>query len=87
MQSPSFRGERTDIERNTEVWIEQMDDYFMAAGGASANQSHAWGMFRLTGDAKLWWKQYCRDQGVTESSQTWPQINQTVKERYVTANA
>ena len=59
-----------------------MDDYFVAAGTTPANQSML-GMFRLTSDAKLWWKQYCRDQGVLETFQSWAQIKQAVKERYL----
>ena len=78
MQPPSFCGEGADIERNAEVWIEQMHDYFTVAGTIPANQAML-GMFRLTGDAKLWWKQHCRDQGVTKSSQNWAQIKQAVK--------
>ena len=41
------------------------------------------GMFCLSGDAKLWWKQHCRDCEVTEISQTWEQIKLDVKERYL----
>ena len=82
MQPPSFKGECGDIEKNAEAWIEHMDDYFAAVGITPANQSML-GMFWLTDDAKLWWKQYCRDQGVLESSQSWAQIKQVVKERYL----
>ena len=82
MQSPSFRGEGADVEHNAEIWIEQMDDYFAAARTAPANQAML-GMFRLIGDAKLWWKQHCKDQGVSESPQTWAQIKQAIKERYL----
>ena len=59
-----------------------MDGYFSAARTMPANQAML-GMFRLTGDAKLWWKQHCRDQGVTKNSQTWAQIKQAVKEIYL----
>ena len=55
MQPLTFNGEGEDIERNAEVWIEAMDDYFKAAQTAESNRSML-GMFRLTGDAKLWWK-------------------------------
>ena len=82
MQPPSFKGEGGDIEKNAEAWIEHMNDYFAVARTTPANQSML-GMFRLTGDAKLWWKQYCRDQGVLETSQSWAQIKQAVKERYL----
>lgn len=82
MQPPSFRGEGADIEKNAEAWLEQMDDYFTAAGTTPANQSML-GMFRLTGEAKLWWKQHCRDRGVSENSQSWTQIKQAIRERYL----
>ena len=32
MQPPTFRGEGTGLEKVAESWIEQMDDYFTAAG-------------------------------------------------------
>ena len=41
------------------------------------------GMFKLVGEAKLWWKQYCKDKGVVPSSQTWEQIKQAIRERYL----
>ena len=41
------------------------------------------GMFKLAGKAKLWWKQYCKDKGVVPSSQTWEQIKQAIRERYL----
>ena len=40
--------------------------------------------FRLIGDAKLWWKQWCRDEGVLEGcSQSWENVNNAVKGRYL----
>lgn len=53
VQPPSFIGEGTDIEHKAKGWIEQMEDYFNATGTAPSNQAML-GMFRLTGDAKLW---------------------------------
>ncbi|MCO5574637.1 hypothetical protein L7F22_028426 [Adiantum nelumboides] len=82
MQLPSFRGEGDDVEKKAEVWVEAMDDYFIAAKTTPANQRML-GMFRLTGDAKLWWKQHCRDIGVAEDSQSWREIKQAVKEMYL----
>ncbi|MCO5548553.1 hypothetical protein L7F22_002013 [Adiantum nelumboides] len=57
-----------------------MDDYFLAAGTASKKQAMLC-MFRLTGDAKLWWKQHCRDNPT--SSPSWEGMKQAVKERYL----
>ncbi|MCO5611483.1 hypothetical protein L7F22_065736 [Adiantum nelumboides] len=39
------------------------------------------GMFRLSEDAKLWWKQHCRDNPT--SSPSWEKMKQAVKERYL----
>ncbi|RYA67852.1 hypothetical protein DD595_25925, partial [Enterobacter cloacae complex sp. 4DZ3-17B2] len=82
MQPPSFKGEGIDIEKDAKVWIEAMDDYFLDAKTTPANQVML-GMFHLSGEAKLWWKQHCRDMEVLENSQSWREINQAVKERYL----
>ena len=55
MQPPSFKGEGTNVEKEAEAWIEAMDDYFIAAGTSTANRSML-ALFRLTREAKLWWK-------------------------------
>ncbi|MCO5577610.1 hypothetical protein L7F22_031441 [Adiantum nelumboides] len=57
-----------------------MDDYFLAAGTTPKNQAIL-GMFCLTGDAKLWWKQHCRDSPT--SSPSWQGMKQALKERYL----
>ena len=81
-QPPSFNGEGSKVEQDVEVWIEAMSDYFAAAGTTPANQSML-SRFRLTGDAKFWWKQWCKDKGVLEGSQTWENIKVAVKGRYL----
>ncbi|MCO5587082.1 hypothetical protein L7F22_041028 [Adiantum nelumboides] len=73
-------GEGSNIECDAEAWLEEMDDYFLAAGTAPENQAML-GMFRLTGDAKLWWKQHCRDNPASIPS--WEGMTQVVKERYM----
>ncbi|MCO5573943.1 hypothetical protein L7F22_027721 [Adiantum nelumboides] len=57
-----------------------MDDYFLAVGTSPKNQAML-GMFQLTGDAKLWWKQHCRDNPANIPS--WERMKQAVKERYL----
>ncbi|MCO5583996.1 hypothetical protein L7F22_037914 [Adiantum nelumboides] len=57
---------KTDDERSTQI--------------AQENQAML-GMFRLTGDAKLWWKQHCRDNPT--SSPSWEKMKQAVKDRYL----
>lgn len=39
--------------------------------------------FHLTKDAKLWWKQWCKDEGVLEGSQSWENVIDAVKGRYL----
>ncbi|MCO5560561.1 hypothetical protein L7F22_014176 [Adiantum nelumboides] len=39
--------------------------------------------FRLIDDAKLWWKQWCKDEGVEEGSQNRANIKKTVEGRYL----
>ena len=60
MQPPSFKGEGPKIKNEAEIWIESMDDYFSAAGTTPANQSML-AHFCLFDNAKLWWKQWCKD--------------------------
>ncbi|MCO5548440.1 hypothetical protein L7F22_001896 [Adiantum nelumboides] len=80
IQLPTFKGEGPNIERDVEAWIEAMDDYFLAVGTTPENQAML-GMFHLIGDAKLWWKQHCRDNPT--SSPSWEKMKQAVKERYL----
>ncbi|MCO5597789.1 hypothetical protein L7F22_051871 [Adiantum nelumboides] len=80
VQFPTFKGEGPNIERDAEAWLDAMDDYFLAAGLALENQTML-GMFRLTGDAKHWWKQHYRDN--PSSSPSWEGTKQAVKERYL----
>ena len=82
MQPPTFRGKGIGLEKAAESWIKQMDDYFTAAGTVASNKAML-GMFKLAGEAKLWWKQNCKDRGVSEVSQTWEDIKTAVKERYL----
>ena len=82
MQPPTFRGEGTGLEKAAESWIKQMDDYFTTAGTVASNKAML-GMFKLAGETKLWWKQNCKDRGVSEVSQTWEDIKTAVKERYL----
>ncbi|MCO5608166.1 hypothetical protein L7F22_062372 [Adiantum nelumboides] len=81
MQPPSFKGKGDNTEKDTEAWIESMDDYFTIAKTAQANCSML-GMFRLTSEPKLWWKQYYHDKGVAHESQSWNDIKQAVRGRY-----
>ncbi|MCO5580256.1 hypothetical protein L7F22_034122 [Adiantum nelumboides] len=79
---PKFKGEGVNVECDAEVWLEAMDDYFDAAGTQPENQTML-AMFRLTGDAKNWWKRHCRDLGISGSSQSWEEIKSAMTEHYL----
>ncbi|MCO5577038.1 hypothetical protein L7F22_030860 [Adiantum nelumboides] len=81
-QPPNFKGEGVNVEQDAEVWLEAMDDYFEAAGIHPQNQTML-AMFRLTGDAKIWWKTHCRDFDIIGASQTWEQIKDALTARYL----
>ncbi|MCO5580667.1 hypothetical protein L7F22_034537 [Adiantum nelumboides] len=81
-QPPNFKGEGVNVERDAEVWLEAMDDYFEAVGTHPQNQTML-AMFRLTGDAKIWWKTHCRDSEIIGTSQTWEQIKDAITARYL----
>ena len=67
MQPPTFKEEGRNVEKEAEVWVEAMDDYFRTTGTSERNRSML-ARFRLAEDAKLWWKQHCKDVGVDEGS-------------------
>ena len=66
MQPSSFKGEGPKIEKDAKIWIESMDDYFFAIGTTLANQSML-ACFCLFGNAKLWWKQWYKNQGAKKT--------------------
>ncbi|MCO5601974.1 hypothetical protein L7F22_056101 [Adiantum nelumboides] len=80
-QLPNFKGEGATVERDVEVWIKAMDDYFKLVRTQPQNQTML-AMFKLTGDAKIWWKQHCQDFEIVGSSQSWEDIKAIVTARY-----
>ncbi|MCO5560563.1 hypothetical protein L7F22_014178 [Adiantum nelumboides] len=79
-QPSTFNGEGDKVEQDAESWLEAMSDYFAVAETTPNNQAML-ARFRLIGDAKLWWKQWCKDEGVEEGSQTWANIKKAVEGR------
>ncbi|MCO5600220.1 hypothetical protein L7F22_054330 [Adiantum nelumboides] len=77
-----FKGEGANVERDAKVWPEAMDDYFEAAGTHPQNQTML-AMFRLTCDAKIWWKMHCQDCDIIGTSQSWEEIKDAVTARYL----
>lgn len=55
MQPPTFKGEGKDVERNIEVGLEAIEDYFVAAKTFATNKAMM-GIFCLSGNVKLWRK-------------------------------
>ncbi|MCO5563978.1 hypothetical protein L7F22_017631 [Adiantum nelumboides] len=80
VQLPTFKGEAPNIECDAKAWLNAMDDYFLAIGTTPENQAML-GMFCLTRDAKLWWKQHCRDN--PDSIPSWERMKPAVKKRYL----
>ncbi|MCO5548050.1 hypothetical protein L7F22_001506 [Adiantum nelumboides] len=81
-QPSTFNGEGAKVEQDVESWVEAMCDYFAAVGTTPNNQAML-ARFRLIGGAKLWWKQWCKDEGVDEGTQTWANIKKAVEGRYL----
>ncbi|MCO5568926.1 hypothetical protein L7F22_022629 [Adiantum nelumboides] len=81
-QPSNFKGEGVNVEWDAEVWLEAMGNYFEAAGTHPQNQTML-AMFRLTGDANIWWKQHCQDSDVVGASQSWEEIKDVVTARYL----
>ena len=42
--------------------------------------------YKLTREAKLWWKKWCREQTIDKTTTTWKLIKEAVKERYLPLN-
>ncbi|MCO5553330.1 hypothetical protein L7F22_006851 [Adiantum nelumboides] len=76
-QPSTFNGEGTKVEQDAESWVEAMCDYFAAVGTTPNNQAML-ARFCLIGDAKLWWKQWCKDEGVDEGSR----LGQIIRKRW-----
>ncbi|MCO5610183.1 hypothetical protein L7F22_064419 [Adiantum nelumboides] len=78
----TYKGEGTNVERDAEVWLETIDNYFKAAGTHPQNQTML-AMFRLTGDTKIWWKQHYQDFNIVGTSQSWEEIKDAVTACYL----
>ena len=82
MNPSSFFGEGKDVAKEAEAWIEALDDYFMLINTSAKNESMI-ARYKLTGEAKLWWKEWCREQTIDKTTTTWKLIKEAVKERYL----
>ena len=85
MKPSSFCGEGKDVAKETEAWIKALDDYFLLINTAVENKSMIV-RYKLIGEAKLWWKEWCREQTIDKMTTTWKLIKEAVKERYLPLN-
>ena len=59
-----------------------MDDYFFLISTIAKIESMI-ATYKLIGEAKLWWKEWCQEQTINETTTTWKVIKEGVKERYL----
>ena len=82
MKPASFSGEGGDVAKEAETWIEALDDYVLLVNTTAKNESMI-ARYKLNDKAKLWWKEWCREQMIDESTVTWKVVKEAVKERYL----
>lgn len=85
LQPQPFKGEGTDIPKILEEWIMVMDDYFALAEYNTIAQG-IMGRAKLEGPAKLWWKFHCQTKGRSETSMSWVELKESLKEHYLPLN-
>ena len=82
MKPSSFSREGKDVAKEAEAWIEALDGYFLLINMSAENKSMI-ARYKLTGEPKLWWKEWCREQTIDETTTTWKLIKEAAKERYL----
>ena len=82
MKPASFLGEGKDVAKEAEAWIKALDDYFLLINTSVENESMI-ARYKLIGEAKLWWKEWCREQMIDESTVVSKVIKEAIKERYL----
>ena len=85
MKPSSFSGEGKDVAKEAKAWIKALDDYFLLINTSAENKSMI-ARYKLIGEAKLWWKEWCREQTIDKTTTTWKLIKEAVKERYPPLN-
>ena len=73
------------MTKEAKAWIESLDDYFLLVNTIAENESMI-AQYKLVGEAKLWWKEWCCEQPIDESTVTWKVIKEAIKERYLPLN-
>ena len=81
----AFTGDGEDVPKLLEEWILSMEDYFSLAQYNSLAQG-LMGRAKLDGPAKLWWKLHCQTLGRAETSMSWGELKESLKERYLPLN-
>ncbi|MCO5584701.1 hypothetical protein L7F22_038633 [Adiantum nelumboides] len=85
LQPKAFTGEGADVPKELEEWVMAMEDYFVLAGYNSFAKG-IMGRAKLEGPAKLWRKLNCASRGVSEHSQSWDDLKERLRERYLPLN-
>ena len=70
------------MAKEAKSWIKSLDDYFLLVNTRTKNESMI-ARYKLFGEAKLWWKEWCCEQPIDETTPTWKVIKEAVKERYL----
>ena len=82
MKPSSFFGQGKDVAKEAEPWIEALDDYFLLINTSIENESMI-ARYKLIGKAKLWWKEWCWEQTIDETTANLKVIKEVFKERYL----
>ncbi|MCO5567997.1 hypothetical protein L7F22_021693 [Adiantum nelumboides] len=85
LQPKAFTREGADVPKELEEWVMAMEDYFVLAGYNSLAKG-IMGSAKLEGPAKLWRKLNCASRGVSEHSQSWDDLKERLRERYLPLN-
>ena len=80
MKPSSFFGEGKEVAKEAKAWIKSLDNYFVLINMSAENESMI-AKYKLIGEAKLWWKDWCREQTIDKMTTTWKAIKEAVKER------
>lgn len=85
LQPKPFSGEGANIPKILEEWIITMDDYFQLAGYNDVSKGIL-GCAKLEESTKTWWKSNCQSKGLSENAQSWEEVKDPLKERYLPLN-
>ena len=85
MKPSSFLGEGKDVSKEAEALIKALEDYFLLINTSTKNKSMI-ARYKLIGEVKLWWKEWCKEQTIDKMTTTLKLIKEAIKERYLPLN-